>query len=205
MAQPPLPVIDFDLSRLPSDGTFTRPAGAHYTQITSQDQEFVNFLATLSIRVNNDPTRARATRLFRFVGSLPRGYTIWWHLTRGTGKYTKEIFGHPGGPTKYFRGAESFKDHILEMMAANELRNRQVKAGVIHYNGSLALNAIHYHNYRNLMLAGPGYDPNLFWLDPRNLANANGLYTPVDSDVEVRRYIQNNPVIAVPCTCNLPR
>lgn len=56
MAQPP--ALNFDLSRMPSDGTFVVPTGVNYVQINPQDPEYIKFLALLSKHYNDDPTRA---------------------------------------------------------------------------------------------------------------------------------------------------
>lgn len=65
-----------------------------------------------------------------FVGSLPRGYSYWQHMTtsqkvpRVESKAVKETFGHPNIP-RMRSGPQLFR-HVVEIMDANELDIRNV-------------------------------------------------------------------------------
>lgn len=65
-----------------------------------------------------------------FVGSLPRGYTFWVHMTTSQkvppkpSKSIKEIYGHPH-IARLRSGPELFR-HVLEIMDANEFAIRNL-------------------------------------------------------------------------------
>lgn len=133
---------NIDLSSLWSDGTGQTPNGAEFTQIPRGTDRYNEYLEYVTRGCNRNAQMSAQYGRIRLTGDLPQGYTL-WDQDNGGKKTVLWLYGHPRGN---FRSALNFSDHIPEMLAANDARERRIRAEVKATNDEKAREDIKQNN-----------------------------------------------------------
>ncbi|KAH0337323.1 hypothetical protein KCU81_g8135, partial [Aureobasidium melanogenum] len=133
---------NIDLSSLWSDGTGQTPNGAEFSQILRGTDRYNEYLEYVTRGCNRNAQMAAQYGHIKLTGDLPQGYTLWLQDNGGK-KTVLWLYGHPRGN---FRSALNFSDHIPEMLAANDARERRVRAEVKATNDEKAREDIKQNN-----------------------------------------------------------
>ncbi|KAG9697418.1 hypothetical protein KCU95_g3728, partial [Aureobasidium melanogenum] len=133
---------NIDLSSLWSDGTGQTPNGAEFSQILRGTDRYNEYLEYVTRGCNRNAQMVAQYGRIKLTGDLPQGYTLWVQDTGGK-KTVLWLYGHPRGN---FRSALNFSDHIPEMLAANDARERRIRAEVKATNDEKAREDIRQNN-----------------------------------------------------------
>lgn len=135
----------------------------------------------------------RTAGQIQLVGDLPRGYTFW-----STNTGVEWVFGHP---SQKCRAASNFKDHVGELLAANDLKVNYMRAVVRAANDGASEALIDETNKtatRCNALLGTQYPDD--W-DIKHHYLADPYLVRRDANAEIQADRQANPAIAFDCSC----
>ncbi|KAG9663891.1 hypothetical protein KCU64_g1028, partial [Aureobasidium melanogenum] len=190
MAQPA--PRNIDLSTLWSDGTGQTPTGPDFTQLPRGSVRYTAWLENATTGFNDNAQSVTQHGRIELSGGFPQGYTLW---VKGS---TEWLYGNPRGN---FRSGRNFSDHIPEMLAANDARERGIRARVKDINDDKAREEIRQNN-REVSLYNAVFGDEFKKYDEEKdlYVSPHTFFTDRQANAAVLADHQANPRIDIPCS-----